>query len=324
MEEAFLRFPHLSENIFDSLDNKSLADCKEVSKSWYFYLDTQKFLQIRIIKNVEETIERIQKIDFRGWPHKPWTDIDSKSMMENAKNGQFDLANRKIMMKIKECYNCDTRKSAFHNAAVLGHFNVVKYIMDRAEDKNPADWGGDTPLHEAAIQGHLAGDTPLHEAAIRGHLAIVKYMMDNINDKSPKNCYGKTPLHYAATWKIWLAHVDACIRKYEVFKYIFENVDEKNPEDLEGITPLHLAAKHPTTNFVKYIMNNIGDISPKDHNGKTPLHFAASSEQLFVFEYILEKVDEKNPRDNDGKTPLDLLPDSYFPPDFLFTACQSR
>ena len=50
MEQAFLRFPHLSENIFDSLDNKSLADCKEVSKSWYFYLDAQKFLQPRIIK----------------------------------------------------------------------------------------------------------------------------------------------------------------------------------------------------------------------------------------------------------------------------------
>ena len=50
MEEAFLRFPHLSETIFDLLDNKSLAASKEVSKSWYFYLDSQKFLQTRIIK----------------------------------------------------------------------------------------------------------------------------------------------------------------------------------------------------------------------------------------------------------------------------------
>ena len=307
MEEAFLRFPHLSENIFESLDNKSLADCKEVSKSWYFYLDTQKFLRTRIIKNVEGTIDRIRKIDFKRRPRR-FTDIDARSIMENAKNGQFDLAHNKIMEKIKEYYKCDTRKNAFNYAALRGHFNVVKYIMHSVKDKNPADWKGDTPLHGAAIHGHLA---------------IVKYIMDNIEDKSPKNCHGSTPLHAAAHWN-WLAHAAACIRKYEVFKYIFENVDEKNPADLEGITPLHLAAKHPTTNFVKYIMNNIGDISPKDHNGKTPLHFAASSVQLFVFEYILEKVDEKNPRDNDRKTPLDLLPDSYFPPDFLFTACPSR
>ena len=52
MEEVILRFPHLSENIFSSLDNKSLADCKEVSKSWYFYLDGQKFLHLRINNKV--------------------------------------------------------------------------------------------------------------------------------------------------------------------------------------------------------------------------------------------------------------------------------
>ena len=67
MEEVLLRFPHLSENIFNSLDNKSLADCKEVSKSWYFYLDGQKFLQLRInskIKYVEKAIDEI-RADFR-------------------------------------------------------------------------------------------------------------------------------------------------------------------------------------------------------------------------------------------------------------------
>ena len=52
MEEAFLRFPHLSERIFDSVDNKSLSNCKGVSKSWYDYLDAQKFLETRIIKSI--------------------------------------------------------------------------------------------------------------------------------------------------------------------------------------------------------------------------------------------------------------------------------
>ena len=42
MEQVFLRFSHLSETIFDSLDDQSLANCKEVSKSWYFYIDTLK------------------------------------------------------------------------------------------------------------------------------------------------------------------------------------------------------------------------------------------------------------------------------------------
>ena len=47
MEEVLFRFSHLSEEIFDKLDNESLARCREVSKAWCTYLDGQRFLQIR-------------------------------------------------------------------------------------------------------------------------------------------------------------------------------------------------------------------------------------------------------------------------------------
>ena len=297
MEEAFLRFPHLSESIFDSLDNKSLADCKDVSKSWYFYLDTQKFLQTRIIKankikNVEDTIEIIRKIDFKRCPQK-FTEIDARSIMKKAKNGQFDIAHKKIRLKIKEYYKCDTVKNAFHDAAIRGHFNVVKYIVDNSEDKNPPD-----------CQRY----TPLHKAANRGHLAIVSYIMDNIENKSPKNCFGETPLHAAAKC---FYRCPSIMKKLDVFKHIFEIVDEKNPADLKGITPLHLAAMWPKVNIVKYIMNNIGGTSPKDHDGRTPLHVAAFSARLNVYEYIIKNVDEKIPEDNEGMTPLDLRKKMY-------------
>ena len=51
MERFFSRFSHLSENIFDRLDDKSLAKCRLVNKAWRNYLDNQKLLQIRIIKS---------------------------------------------------------------------------------------------------------------------------------------------------------------------------------------------------------------------------------------------------------------------------------
>ena len=292
MEAAFLRFPHLSENIFNSLDNKSLADCKEVNKSWYFYLSTQKFLQTRIIKankiqKVEDTIEIIRKIDFKRCPRK-FTEIDARSIMKKAKDGQFDLVHKKIRLKIKEYYKSNSIDYAFNIAARWGHFNVVKYIVDNSEDKNPAN---------------CRGETPLHEAAFHGHLAIVSYIMGNIEDKSPKNCFGETPLHAAAKT---FYRCPSIIRKLDVFKHIFEIVDEKNPADLRGITPLHLAAMWPKVNFVKYILKNIGDTSPKDHDGRTPLHFAAFKEgQSNVYEYIIKNVDEKFPEDNEGNTPLD-------------------
>ena len=61
MEVTFLRFPHLSEAIFDSLENKCLAACKEVSESWYVYLGAQKFLETRITKANIKQVEKVKK-----------------------------------------------------------------------------------------------------------------------------------------------------------------------------------------------------------------------------------------------------------------------
>ena len=50
MQEVFLRFPHLSENIFGQLNSEYLGKSKEVCRSWYDYLDGQKFFKNRADK----------------------------------------------------------------------------------------------------------------------------------------------------------------------------------------------------------------------------------------------------------------------------------
>ena len=50
MEETFLRFPYLSEQIFKRVDHKSLVKCRKISKSW----------QNKIEKDV--WIRKLQKI----------------------------------------------------------------------------------------------------------------------------------------------------------------------------------------------------------------------------------------------------------------------
>ena len=39
MEELITRFAHIAEQIFPQLDNKSLANCREVAKSWQKFID---------------------------------------------------------------------------------------------------------------------------------------------------------------------------------------------------------------------------------------------------------------------------------------------
>ena len=49
MEELFLRFSHLSENIFDQLDDVSFAKCRSVSKQWKVNIDKGKTHHVRKI-----------------------------------------------------------------------------------------------------------------------------------------------------------------------------------------------------------------------------------------------------------------------------------
>ena len=239
------------------------------------------------IKNIEDTIDMIQMIDFKPWS-KRFTQKDAKSIIEDAKDGEFVLAHNNIIKKIENYYKCDGIDYALDIAAMRGHFNVVKYIVDNSEDKNPSD---------------AIGDTPLHRAAMGGHLPIVRYIMDNVEDKSPKDQEGNTPLHYAASPLRPPLQSVPVSRKLDVFKYIFEHVDEKNPANLNGITPLHLAATQPEINIVKYILDNIEDrykndlpfsvphlLEDKDERGWTSLHFAADSGQSKVFQYIMDNV----------------------------------
>ena len=49
MEDFIFRFPHIAEKIFEQLDNKSLANCREVTKSWQNFIDGINLIWIRIV-----------------------------------------------------------------------------------------------------------------------------------------------------------------------------------------------------------------------------------------------------------------------------------
>ena len=73
-----------------------------------------------------------------------------------------------------------------HLAAYNGHLEVVKYLVERVQNKNPksgAYWNERTPLHWGAEAGHLK---------------IVRYLLEFVpQDKDLKSASGKTPLDYA-------------------------------------------------------------------------------------------------------------------------------
>ena len=133
----YLRFPHLSENIFVRLNFESLAKCKEVSKSWYQNLENMKFLTIRAnkVKGAIEVVEKLGQIQ----DDQPWQitfDMETrKQIIDHARKGSFFLVHIKIMENIGSLYaprqqyfTAADGWTPFHLAAAMGHFEVVKYL----------------------------------------------------------------------------------------------------------------------------------------------------------------------------------------------------
>ena len=81
MEDLFLRFDHISNKIFNNLDNQSLVTCRLVNKTWLSYLEDSKLLWIRIIQKCTGN----QSMGCNLFFHKPKNALHARKLQANFK-----------------------------------------------------------------------------------------------------------------------------------------------------------------------------------------------------------------------------------------------
>ena len=306
MEEFFKIFSHLSEEIFDCLDNKSLVKCKEVSEIWCSYISKQKFYHIRIIQS---TVAEFHEVG------KAWENVFRKGTTNTI--NELRHAVEQFYRK-KDNVDYHEGLTPIDVAAGTGNLSLLEEIQKTAQEKYPEDSEGFTPLHYSAQNGHLnickalienmsdknpkgkgnlfkekKGWTPLHSAAREGHFEIFKLIENKIEDISPKLDDNSTPLHMAASG----GHLN-------IVKYVMTGLEDKYPQDSGGYTPLHLAAHNGHLLVVEFIMYGLENKNPRNIHGEAPLHLAAYKGHLKVVECIMAVIEDKNPRCPVGLTPL--------------------
>ena len=117
MEDLFIRFPHIAQQIFENLDNKSLTNCREVTRSWKQFIDNKKLTWFRICEkycpNEGSTILHIA-----------------------AKTGQTEMF--EIIFEEEEKKNLKNNEgfTPFLLAAKNGHFAVCQLIMEKSQQTN--------------------------------------------------------------------------------------------------------------------------------------------------------------------------------------------
>ena len=240
------RFPHLVTDIFKELDDKTLATCKNVSRLYCEYLDSEKLLWIRMIQNYRKNMKN---------SYLQWNKI--------LKNTPFELVNELSVMT-HQFFKDDSSRSRFQWSplqivAKQGNLELCKYIFEKTKYiklRNGSKW------------------TPLHIAARKGHEEICKFLIHNSDKKNPTDDNGNTPLHFAAERGLT-----------NICKLIIENVDNKNPAAFNGCTPLHLAAKKGHLEIIRLIVETGVDKNTLYH-GLTPFHMARPLKSFTLYKLL--------------------------------------
>ena len=163
IEETFLRFPHLGEQILENLDNQSLLECKQVSKQWSDFLNETKALPIKLLQKytfipVAKLKKSLRNHDKRIIQKLANCAINEHENMPTPGNtGQARLINQMMSKKYL------TNIQYFLIELMLGN------ITDENLTKQPNKWFNDL----------------LIVAVSNGHYPICKFITENLKDMGP-------------------------------------------------------------------------------------------------------------------------------------------
>jgi ankyrin repeat protein len=141
-----------------------------------------------------------------------------------------------------------------------------------------------------------AGNTPLHQAAINGSLEIAEYLLLKGADINATNAQQNTPLNEAIQ-----------SRKENVARLLIEKGADVNKTNVNKHSPLHRAALTDQKGIGELLLNKGALIDPIDMWGRTPFMLIARQNGDVEFgRLLLSKGADINVKDKDNLMSLNL------------------
>ena len=201
---------------------------------------------------------------------------------------------------------------ALHFAARKGHVEFVEQLFTTVSnlEVHPQDSDGKTPLHLAAIAGHLetiqalqakgaqqtiedsSKNLPIHYAAWDGHFEVVEHFVSDANINA-QGYIGRTPLSISA------------LRGHEnMTRMLLARKARVDLADDEGTTPLMNAVQMNKVTIAKVLMENGANVHAKDNEHRTILHRAARNGNYDLVKLLLDRNCDARAVTKFGDTPF--------------------
>uniref|UniRef100_A0AAQ5XL53 Death domain-containing protein n=1 Tax=Amphiprion ocellaris TaxID=80972 RepID=A0AAQ5XL53_AMPOC len=200
-----------------------------------------------------------------------------------------------------------------HCAAINNHTEIVEYIVNdlQMKDLDKDDKSGHRafalaaehgcvemlemlmePYNMATMKPNKRGDTPLHLAARNGHLAAVQLLLQSFDTRDEVNMVDNQSLNHYYTFTY-------CCSLFGLIMYVTEYFCSQHLE-----APLHLAVKNSHIPVIHFLLEAGCNINVTDKRLQTAMHLAAEIARIEVVEMLLKAELDLTLRDRQGKTVL--------------------
>ena len=211
-------------------------------------------------------------------------------LLKSAENGNLDDLKRaidslKALNRDINQVDDENAYTAIHHAAMNGHPDAVKMLIENGADVNSEDEFGKTPLFYAADLNSLPiaqvlvangvdvnhvssnGETALHSAGSKGGCDVLKFLLDHGADRNVQSRSRNTPFSFSVTYK----HTECVRALLEAGADVNQPIKSK-PPILMVFYSRGSDFAEPPTDTLSLLIERGADINYTDPGlGRTPL-----------------------------------------------------